>query len=398
MRVAVVGLGAIGAQVLWQLSRVDGVEVHGFDKEYPGHQAAGVGGESRLFWNLELAEPAYTPLIERAAVVWRELEALSGQVLRDPTGVLIYGGEQDAQVQCALNSAKALDVPVEPLETPALRRRFPRMAFDDRSLGLWDINGAVIRPERTVEVTVALARRHGAIVHEFSTVEALDVTGSKVSLLSPSGRQAFDRVVICCGGWTPKLVPHIQQDVVTRRLTSLWFHARQDDFIDVPPFLRTAPQYCYGIPSHDRRSVKLGLGFNDHYVTGDTDTLPRQLEGADLEAELGKFEWIRERMLPWLNRRPYRVETYVESYTRSMLEYIRPHVDNPNVIVMTGFSGHGFRVSPAIGEIGCQLVIEGKTSVDIGFMERASPVFSILDPKQGTTTHNSVMASTPSLA
>jgi len=32
MRVAVIGLGAIGAQVLWQLSRVDGVEVHGFDK------------------------------------------------------------------------------------------------------------------------------------------------------------------------------------------------------------------------------------------------------------------------------------------------------------------------------------------------------------------------------
>ena len=68
MRVAVIGLGAIGAQVLWQLSRVDGVEVHGFDKEYPGHPSAGVGGESRLFWNLEMTEPAYVPLIERAAV------------------------------------------------------------------------------------------------------------------------------------------------------------------------------------------------------------------------------------------------------------------------------------------------------------------------------------------
>lgn len=396
MRVAVIGLGAIGAQVLWQLSRVDGVEVHGFDKEYPGHPSAGVGGESRLFWNLEMTEPAYVPLIERAAVAWRELEASSGQTLRDPTGVLIYGGEQDAQMQCAINSAKALEVPVELLETSALCRRFPHFAFDDHSFGLWDINGAVIRPERTVEVTVELARRNGAIVHEFNPVTALDVTGSTVSVLSPSGKQTFDRVVMCCGGWTSKLVPHIQDEVVTRRLTSLWFNARQDDFIDLPPFLRTAPQYCYGIPSQDRRSIKLGLGFNDHYVTGDADTLPRQLEGAELAAELNKFEWIREGMLPWLSRRPYRVETYVESYTRSMLEYIRPHVENPNVIIMTGFSGHGFRVSPAIGEIGCQLVVDGKTSVDIGFMERASPLFSILDPKQGTTTHNSAMASGPS--
>lgn len=398
MIVAVIGLGAIGAQVLWQLSRLEGVEVHGFDKEYPGHPSAGVGGESRLFWNLEMAEPAYVPLIERASVAWRELEATSGQSLRDPTGVLIYGGEQDAQMQCALNSAKALGVSVEPLGTSALRRRFPNLVFDDHSFGLWDTTGAVIRPERTVEVAVELSRWNSAIIHEFCPVSAIDVTGSMVSVLSSSGKQEFDRVVICCGGWTPKLVPHIQDEVVTRRLTSLWFTTGQYDSIDLPPFLRTAPQYCYGIPSHDRRSIKLGLGFNDHYVTGDADMLPRQLEGAELAAELNKFEWIREGMLPWLSRRPYRVETYVESYTRSMLEYIRPHVENPNVIIMTGFSGHGFRVSPAIGEIGCQLVVDGKTSVDIGFMERAKPVFSILDPKHGTTTHNSVMASGPSRA
>ncbi|WP_156940867.1 FAD-dependent oxidoreductase [Halomonas halodenitrificans] len=93
MKVAVIGLGAIGIQVLWQLSRINGVEAHGFDKAYPGHPSAGAGGESRLYWNMELVEPSYIPLIERAAAAWKKLESASGQVLRDPTGVLIYGSE-----------------------------------------------------------------------------------------------------------------------------------------------------------------------------------------------------------------------------------------------------------------------------------------------------------------
>src|SRR5690554_1744925 len=278
MKVAVIGLGAIGVQVLWQLSQIKGVETHGFDKNYPGHPAAGAGGESRLFWNLELAKPAYIPLIERAATTWRELEAISGRVLRDQTGVLIYGSEDDAQIHCALESAGKIGVPVELLDTTALRKQFPQIVFSAHTLGLWDTTGAVIRPERTVEVTAELARGNGARIHELTSVSALDLSGSRIGVLSSSGWQTYDRVVLACGGWTSKLAPHTQDEVVTRRLTSMWFSAHQDNhFIGFPPFLRAAPHYCYGIPSHDRRSVKLGLGFNDHYTTGDADSLPRHL-------------------------------------------------------------------------------------------------------------------------
>lgn len=181
---------------------------------------------------------------------------------------------------------------------------------------------------------------------------------------------------------------------MTRRLTSLWFTGNDDDTLtNLPSFLRVAPSYCYGIPSHDSRSVKLGLGFNNHYATGDADSLPRTLKGEALEEQLRKFEWIRDDMLSGLSRRPYRVETYVESYTRSMMEYIRPHPENENVLIMTGFSGHGFRVAPVLGEIGCQIAIDGKSGLDISFMKRAKPVFSILDKELGLTTHNSVMTS-----
>lgn len=40
-----------------------------------------------------------------------------------------------------------------------------------------------------------------------------------------------------------------------------------------------------------------------------------------------------------------------------------------NVIVLSGFSGHGFKMCPAIGEIGANLAMDEPSPVDIGFLE-----------------------------
>lgn len=396
MRVAVVGLGAIGSQVLWQLSRRKDVEVHGFDTAYPGHPTAGAGGDNRLFWNLELSTPAYIPLIRRAATLWDELQDASGVTLRDRTGVLVYGAAGAPQLQCALDSADAVDAPVDVLEAAQLRVRFPQMRFDDDAVGAWDIGGAVIRPERTVAVAAALAAQRGAHVHEFAEVKEVVSRGRGVELVLSDRTELFDRVVVACGGWTPKLLPEVREEVVAKRLTSMWFAARDEGHLEgMPPFLRTAPNYCYGIPSRDRRTMKVGLGFNDHTATGDPDSLVRHLDGEALEAQIRSFAWIQQTMFPGLHERPERVGTYVESYSRSMLEYVRLHAGDDSIVIMTGFSGHGFRVAPAMGEVGAQLVVSGSSDIDVGFLAHATPVFDILDPHSGTTTHNPVMANRP---
>lgn len=394
MKVAVVGLGAIGSQVLWQLSKHAGTEVHGFDTAYPGHPTAGAGGDSRLFWNLELSAPSYVPLIRRAAELWRELERESGAILRDPTGVLVYGRAESAQMRTALDSADPAGARIEALDAVSLRARFPQMQFDDDALGAWDIDGAVIRPERTVAVAASHAEQRGAHVHPFAAVHAVVHGGSGVDLVLEHGTRRFDKVVVACGGWTPQLLPVVRDQIVAKRLTSLWFAARDEHYLQgMPPFLRAAPEYCYGIPSHDRRTMKVGLGFNDHTATANPDTLERHLSGAALEAQIERFAWIQQTMFPGLHARPERVGTYVESYSRSMLEYVRPHPDDDRIVIMTGFSGHGFRVAPAMGEVGAQLLLTGRSDVDVGFLAEAAPVFDILDQERGITTHNSVMAS-----
>ena len=47
-KVAVVGLGTMGAQCLWQLSR-RGIDASGYETYVPGHGRGAAGGDNRLF-------------------------------------------------------------------------------------------------------------------------------------------------------------------------------------------------------------------------------------------------------------------------------------------------------------------------------------------------------------
>jgi sarcosine oxidase len=45
------------------------------------------------------------------------------------------------------------------------------------------------------------------------------------------------------------------------------------------------------------------------------------------------------------------------------------HPAHPNVVVAAGFSGHGFKFVPVIGEILADLAIDGGTQYDIGLFD-----------------------------
>lgn len=391
MRIAVVGLGAIGSQVLRQLALREGVEAHGFEAQFPGHPTAGAGGENRVYWNLETVDPAYSPLIVRTRQAWQRLERDSGQTLIDRTGTLILGDADSAQFTTAIASAADTGANIEQLNRDELGRRFPQFGRSEHTAGIWDLDGGVIHPELTVAEATRLAVVSGAVLHEFDRVVAVRPVPDGVEIETIRGTERFDRAVVAAGGWTPNLLPYLKTEIVTRRLVSCWYLGT--GLGGMPPFLYTAPSYCYGIPLPDGRSVKVGLGFNDHLTLSDPDLAPRHLQDDDLALQLEKFAWIPERIIPSLASRPHRVGTYIESYTRSMMEHVQFHPESRDLLVMAGFSGHGFRIAPAMGEIGAELIVDGRSTSEIGFLAQAPKMFDILDPEAGTTSHNAAMTS-----
>src|SRR5262245_56077881 len=87
---AVIGLGAMGSAAAYHLAR-RGHRVLGIDRFSPPHTLGSSHGETRIIREAYFEDPCYVPLVQRAAVLWRELEAESGRSLMVRTGGLMIG-------------------------------------------------------------------------------------------------------------------------------------------------------------------------------------------------------------------------------------------------------------------------------------------------------------------
>src|SRR5919204_591518 len=79
-KVAVVGLGVMGACTLWRLA-ARGVPAVGFERFQPGHDRGASHGETRIIRTAYYEGPEYVPLAQEAFGLWHELEAASGHVV-----------------------------------------------------------------------------------------------------------------------------------------------------------------------------------------------------------------------------------------------------------------------------------------------------------------------------
>ena len=80
------------------------------------------------------------------------------------------------------------------------------------------------------------------------------------------------------------------------------------------------------------------------------------------------FTELMGRYLPDLNPDPVRLSVYMEGYTASSRPLVGPLPGAENVVLLAGFSGHGFKLSPAFGDIAADLALDGTSPRPVGFL------------------------------
>src|SRR5699024_8236839 len=99
-----------------------------------------------------------------------------------------------------------------------------------------------------------------------------------------------------------------------------------------------------------------------------------------------KFQWVARDILPGLHPHPLRIDTYIESYSTTMRDYVAFQEDNDRLLVMSGFSGKGFKVAPVLGEIGAKALLTGSVEEKLAPGRNAKTKFEVIDSDLGTTT------------
>lgn len=369
VRVGVIGLGTMGSQALKVLAETPGVEVTGFEQYAPGHDRGAAGGETRIFRSAQFEDARYVPILQRADELWKKLDIETGRELRGMTGCVLMGPPDHRDVKTAMESVTEHGLSYELLDRAQAAERFPQFRMDEGDMAIYDRNAGFIRPELTIHSVVKLAERLGATVHRRTTVTGLaSLPAGGVRVVTDRGAFEFDRVIVAAGPWVNRLVPGLAETISIRRPISAWYTVREDESLPGggPAFIRLAPRHFYGVPSPDGVTVKIGLSVVDHLVVDSPDTAERRIS---LE-ELAPFEEVLHSYLPTLDPDPFRVTSYFEGYIADTRPIVRTVPGQDDVILLAGFSGHGFKLAPAIGEIGAHLALGEPAGPEITFLER----------------------------
>lgn len=365
-RVAVIGVGTMGSQAAWRLA-ARGAEVVAYDRFAPGHDRGAAGGETRIFRSAHFEESRYVPLLHHADTLWKELQQETGRELRRLTGCLLMGPTAHHQMATVMESIADHGLDHEVLDTEALAKRFPQYRIEDGDAAVLDRHAGFIRPELTIQTAARRAEELGAHIHRYTPVREIVPVANGVEVRTDAGSERFDTAVVTVGPWVGDLLPDLPWEVDVRRVLSAWYVPTTPDAWfgeERPAFIRTAPTHCYGLPSPDGVSVKLGLSQAQHRPAGDPNQLDRTVQPEELEI----FADLMARYVPDLNPDPTRLSVYMEGYTDSSRPLVGPLPGAENVILLAGFSGHGFKLAPAMGDIAADLALDGTSPQPIGFV------------------------------
>lgn len=261
-----------------------------------------------------------------------------------------------------LESVRRFGLAHEVLDRSAMAVRHPRHVLADGEFAVLDSAAGLLRPEFAVIAATALAEARGARVLAGTPVLEVVPDPGGVTVRTAERSYRVGTAVLAAGPWTARLAPAYAGLIRPRRLIMSWFAAAEPDRFTpdrFPVFIRDYDGLdLFGIPSVDGGSVKVALA--DPYgdigepELLDHDVAPEVL--APVVAGVGRF-------LTGLHGYPHRVSAHMDGYTPDKHPVVGRLPGHPNVLVLGGFSGHGFKMSPAIGQLARDLIVDGRTDL-----------------------------------
>ena len=360
--VAVIGLGAMGSACLSQLA-ARGARVIGFEAAYPAHSRGSSHGDSRLIRLGYFEDPSYVPLLERAYRNWRQLEAQLRADILTITGVLQIGKPDSKIVSGTLASCREYGLAHDLISPADTALRFPAFTLQPDEVAVLDPQGGYLRPEDAINGYLKLAGEDGAVMHIGEKIVAIEPDDQGVNLISTHGRCRAAKVVVATGPWISELVPELKAIAQPIRQVVSWYQPL-DGFRTLPgrmaSFLLDEDDdgSFFGFPAIGRDGVKVGrhCHFREPIDPDGVDQLPNAADAALLDG------FVARRLGGAVGAR---VRSTTCRYTMLPSEdfLIDFLPSDARIIVASPCSGHGFKFTSVVGEMLCEMALDGDTQL-----------------------------------
>jgi monomeric sarcosine oxidase len=324
------------------------------------HDLGSHGGKTRILRHAYAEGADYVPLVQRADELWRQLEDETDERIFVRSGGLEMAAPGFRHARAARASADAHGLPYEWLSAEEGRARWPQVAVPDGWDLFFDPNAGFVFTEPALRGLMAMATRRGATLrqNEPATDWGADQDGVWVRTIAATYRA--DRLIVAAGAWASSMLGDLGLPLQVLRKT-LWWLA-----VDAPA--RFAPQRypvfiadndlgeIYGFPVVD----ELGLKIADH--AGGDPTHPERVDRNAGDDESDNVRALARTLFPGVSDRITHRAVCLYTMTPDGHFVVDRHPEHPHVVIACGFSGHGFKFAPAIGELLAQLVNDPKAA------------------------------------
>lgn len=362
--VAVVGLGAVGSAVAHHLA-AGGARVIGIDRFHPPHGHGSSHGATRIT-RLAIGEgDEYVPIARRSHVLWRALEAETGETLMRTTGGLVIASAASDLLpyhgrtgffRATVDAAERFGIDHERLSAAEIRHRFPAFLPADDERGYFEPEAGILLPERCVAAQLAAAAARGAALRYDTAVRAIEPEpggGGGVRIVAGDETIIAAEVVLAAGAWLPPMLPEcLRGRFMVQRQVLHWFATDRPELwepVRCPVFIWMHGQRgeaFYGFPKADAQpGVKVATEQAEHATTA--EGVAREVTA---EETARTFATHAHGRLAGVRPESVHDATCLYTSTADGRFVIGRDPARPRLTIVSACSGHGFKHSAAVGE------------------------------------------------
>ncbi len=356
--VVIVGGGLEGAATAWALAERGVTDVVVCER---GTVASGMTGKSSGIVRCHYGVSSLAAMAAYGLEVFEKAEEIFGTDIGfRQTGYVVGVGEPNVEaMRNSLAAQREVGVQTEEIDKSEVAGMWPGADLEPFAAFGWEQRGGYGDAYQTAQAFATSARAAGVRIKQGATVTGLVVEGDNVTgvTLADGSTISADTVVVATGAWTAPFLAPYGIDVPIK------VHREQIVMIDPGVELGAVPVFSDLVSlQYVRPDVRGEILF------GNSDLA--ELEIADPDSYLNRAteEFIDLTVEKVGTRFPGWTEAALSSSYAGCYDVTpdwNPIISKgplDGLVIAAGFSGHGFKISPAVGRLAADLVIDGRSS------------------------------------
>jgi sarcosine oxidase len=217
----------------------------------------------------------------------------------------------------------------------------------------WDVffdpNAGFVMTDPALRAMMRMASGLGVVLHEHAPVRSWEASLDSVSVQTDTATYHGTTLVVAAGAWASAVLSDIGLPLQVLRKTLWWLEVEDPEPFSpdrFPVFIADSELgEIYGFPVVDRFGLKIA-----NHASGDP-TSADEVDRTALDGESENVRALASRLFQGVSDRIAHRAVCLYTMTPDRNFVVDRHPGHENVLIAAGFSGHGFKFAPAIGEL-----------------------------------------------